>query len=206
MIKKLILNNYDKKAIIYIAVFGCLWGLNEVTFGTFLKSFKIPFSGAVLASIASIIISVSSTIFYKKGSVMLMGIVACIIKLSYLGNFLFGPIIAILLEGIIAELIVKSLKNGLFRCVLLGILLSLYSVIHLIVTNLIVYGIDFYRIYLELVRKSVIAIGFSDFQMWHFILIYISVYFILGLIAGIIAYGVIRNISKLRKEFIDEGN
>lgn len=195
MIRNLILKKYDKRDLIYAAVFGCLWGLNEITLGTFLKSFRIPFSGAILSSIAAIIICVSSFLNYKKGTIILTGVVAAVIKLSFLVNFLFGPIIAIILEGFIGEIIYRLIKNSLMRCLLTGIFLGLYSIIHLVVTNIIIFGLDFYRIYLELINQVIRATGLTNLEVWHFILIYCSVYFITGLIAGILAYAVITQIK-----------
>ena len=50
---------FSTRQLVTLAVFGTLWGVVEMSFGSVLKSLQIPFSGAVLASIGLLIVMVA---------------------------------------------------------------------------------------------------------------------------------------------------
>ncbi len=202
----LIKDKYDSKTIIFICVFGCLWGFVEITLGTLLKSFRFPFSGAVLAGLAGIIISVSSALYYKKGTVFLMGVVAATLKLIYVGHSLFGPVIAILFEAAIGEIIIRFIKNFFLKFTLTGIFLCVYSLIHLFVNNMIIYGIDLYRIYIDLTKQFVRTSGLGEASSELIIFLFILIYIVIGALSGLISFLVVRNIISIKKELQNENS
>ena len=104
------------KVIAYSSVFGVLWGIVEGLLGTFFHRIHLPFTGEILASFAVLILSFVYIKSGKNDAILFTGIVAILVKLTFMGNFFIGPIISI---GIITVLFYVGLltfkgKKGVF--------------------------------------------------------------------------------------------
>jgi ABC-type thiamin/hydroxymethylpyrimidine transport system permease subunit len=145
-----------KNSLISIAVFGTLWGLIEATLGSALHLMKLPFSGTILASFALIIILIARIHNPTRGSTVLMAIVAAFIKAISFATVKLGPFIAIIMEGLLIEVVFILVGNRRAGFILSGIVMAIYPIVQTIVTKTILFGANFVPVVLEL------AEGFSS--------------------------------------------
>ena len=96
--------------IMGIIFLGAIWGILEASMGNVLHWIGLhPFTGAIMTSIGLGLLSFGRTLYRKRGSGIIMGIVAAAIKaIDFLipGSNVLRPIIAILLVSLAFEAIV----------------------------------------------------------------------------------------------------
>ncbi len=144
---------------LYIAVFGTLWGLLEITLGTALKSLRIPFTGFVMVALALIILLAGRYLVPRRGSILMMGGVAALLKIFSMGGFILGPIWAILIEALLAEIIISTLGLRRVSCALAGVVLLAYTTVHPLIAHRILYGSGIIQIYLEMFERGRAFLG-----------------------------------------------
>jgi len=171
-----------------IAVFGALWGLMEITLGTALKGTRLPFSGAILASVAAVIALTGRHFVHHNGAILLMGGVAALLKIFSTGMVIAGPFLAILLEALCAEFIVILFGTGRLGCILAGTVVVGYTALHPFITQAFLYGGRIFEVYWAIFQqiKSWLHLEFVHFAF--FIGFYITVHALIGAAAGWYAF------------------
>jgi hypothetical protein len=202
--KKITENSSLSRDSVFIAIFGALWGLVEITLGVFLKGMRFPMGGAILTAISSVIFLTGRYFIRRRGSILMMGAIAAILKVFSLGTVIAGPFMAILIESFIAEIAISLLGIHRFSYIFTVCLLTLYTIIHPLIAQGIIFGENIYKIYLEIFQK-VAQLLHIDFQFigW-IILFYAIIHLILGTAAGWFAYSlsirVNRELSRQSKD------
>ena len=125
---------------ILIAIFGALWGFMEISLGVILKGLRIPLGGAILTAIACIIFLTGRKFAQRRGSIIMMGTIAAILKVFSVGTVIAGPFMAILIEALIAEVIISILGINLLSYVFTGSILTLYTIVHPFISQGSEYG------------------------------------------------------------------
>jgi hypothetical protein len=123
-----------------LAVFGALWGVVEISLGTVLKSIHFPLSGIFLASIGLIIALIARIFVPRTGAILFVGIIAMLLKLFSLGGVIIGPMVGILAEALIAEIVVSLLGPSSLSFVLAGALGIAWSAVQPFVTGPLLFG------------------------------------------------------------------
>ena len=109
------------RQLVTLAVFGALWGVVEISLGSVLKALNIPLSGAVLSAIGLMIAMIARQFVPRRGTTLFVGIIAMVLKLFSIGNIVVGPMVGILMEAILAEIILSLFKTpGMLACLLAG--------------------------------------------------------------------------------------
>ena len=139
---------------VYVAAFGTLWGLLEITLGTALKGLRIPFTGMLMASLATILFLAGRRFAPRRGSILMMGGIAALLKIFSLGGFVLGPVWAIVLEAAVAEAAIGALGLHRLSCILAAILVLAYTTVHPLLTQALLYGPAIVRIYAEMLRLA----------------------------------------------------
>ncbi len=170
--------------IVLISTFGALWGLMEITVGVTIKGLRIPMGGAILTAIAVIIFTTGRYFVPKFGATVMMGAVAAILKIFSIGTIIASPFLAILMEGLIGEILLTLLGVHRFSFMLTGVTLLLYSVIHPFISQGIIFGTDIYKIYLESFKRLGEVLHIPAAHLLWIIFAYALLHIILGLIAG----------------------
>lgn len=134
---------------IFIAVFGGLWGLLEITLGVTLKGLRVPFSGAILATCASVIFLTGRYFCRRRGSILMMGAVAAMLKIFSVGTVIAGPFLAIMIEALLAELLISLLGVNRPGYLFTGITVLVYTILHPFLAQGLIFGTNIYKIYLE---------------------------------------------------------
>ena len=86
-------------------LFGTLWGTLEVSLGSALHLSRFPLRGLIMSSLGLLCLITLSRLSPRVGNSILAGLVAAFIKIFALGGLYPGPLIGILLEALVVELL-----------------------------------------------------------------------------------------------------
>ncbi|HOT97649.1 MAG TPA: hypothetical protein PLG50_09530 [bacterium] len=173
-----------------LAVFGALWGLMEITLGTALKSARLPFSGAILACLAAVIALTGRSFVHRRGAILMMGGVAALLKIFSVGTVIAGPFFAILIEALLADLTVSLLGVTRPGCILAGMAMVTYTVLHPLITQGLFLGGRIYEVYWATARQVGQWLHLEVAHLALFIVLYLGVHATAGGLAGWLAYQV----------------
>jgi len=182
-----------QKSIVSIAVFGTLWGFLEATLGNALHLFNLPFSGSILAAIALIIILIARIYNPTRGSTILMAIIAAFIKAISFSTVKLGPFIAILMEGILIEIILIVFQPTRIGFFVSGLVMAVYPIVQTIFTKSILFGSDFIPVILDLVAGFSNRIGYN--AGWWILGVYLLAQLILPITAAYLAWIIQKRLS-----------
>lgn len=178
--------NYNE--FIITALFGALWGIIEISLGTILHASKIPFRGTALTIIAVVLITTSRSFINYKGSMILISTVAATLKLIMLPGFNITPFIAILMQGIIAEIVFTFFSYQLISSLLAGSFIMLYTLIHSLLMQGIFFGLGIYNVYIEIMNSIGKAINYEGQMSLILIPVIVFIYILTGAGAGWFGY------------------
>lgn len=181
-------NGLSRRDTALIATFGALWGLMEITVGVTLKGLRIPMGGAILTALAVIIFTTGRYFVPRKGSVLMMGAVAAILKIFSVGTVIAGPFMAIVLEALFGEILLSLLGRHLLSYILTGVILLLYSMVHPFISQGIVFGANIYKIYMDSFTRVAELLHIPARHLLWIIALYAGVHALLGATAGWIGY------------------
>ncbi len=150
---------YSTRELVYMAIFGAIWGAVEMTLGSYLHVLNVPQTGTILSAIGVAILVVGRSFVPRKGATLLTGIVALFIKMFSLGGIVINPMIAIFMESLLVEvgLGAKGIRRG--RCMLAGALGTSWVIIHPFITQGIMAGWGLTRVYVWLVKGGAELLG-----------------------------------------------
>jgi hypothetical protein len=173
---------------LYIAVFGTLWGLLEITLGTGLKSLRIPFTGFIMVALALVILLAGRHFVPRRGSILMMGGVAALLKIFSMGGFVLGPFWAILIEALLAEIIISTLGLRRLSCMLTGVVLLAYTTVHPLIAQRVLYGSGIIQIYLEMLDRGRNAMGLGDASLLMVVGVWLAGITVAGSVIGLAGY------------------
>ncbi|GEM_PF-203126 len=178
----------SQRDTVLISLFGALWGLMEITIGVTVKGLRIPMGGALLTAFAVVIFTTGRYFVPKRGATLMMGAVAAILKIFSIGTIIASPFLAILMEGLIGEIVLSVLGVNRFSFIFAGITLLLYSILHPFISQGIIFGTDIYKIYLESFRRLGELLHISSAHLLWIIFIYAMLHAFLGILAGYLGF------------------
>lgn len=168
-----------------IAVFGTLWGLSEISLGSVLKSLNIPFSGAVLAAIGLTIALVGRAFVPKKGSTFFIGVIAMLLKLFSLGGVIIGPMVGIISEALVAEIVLSLMgKPSRVSFLLAGALGVAWTLLQPFVTGPLLFGRTLFVVWLDLLDSGTRLLGLDTNAALWIVVALLAIYLSIGGLAG----------------------
>ncbi len=170
------------------AVIGSIWAAFEIIVGSFLHNMHIPFSGIFLSS-ASIFLLVSfMQIWPDKGVILRAGVICALMKSISPSAVILGPMIGILLEAFLLEVMVLLAGRNLIAYMIAGALAVSSTLLQRLGMLLVTYGFDlvaiakpFYFFLVKMTRLEGVAPRYLLIGV-------ITVYFIIGALAAILGY------------------
>lgn len=191
------------RELVTIAVFGTLWGLVEISLGTVLKSFRVPLSGVALSALGLMIAMIGRVFVPRRGSTLFTGVIAMLLKLFSLGGVILGPMIAILAEALVAEIVLSLFQRPSRRVFLLtGVMGVLWVLIHPFVTNPLLFGRTAFVVWLDLLDTGSRLIGLDTGAAVGILLFLVSLHLVVGAFAGWLAWDVGNKLhARLGKSF-----
>ncbi len=138
----------------YAAAFGALWGSVEITLGTFLNTLRLPFAGVILASIGVVFLVAARQIVPRRGTSIATGLVAALAKSLSPGGIILGPMIGILSEAAVVELVLLPAPRARPAAALAGIICALWAASQKILTQVLLYGSVVLDLYLTALGRA----------------------------------------------------
>lgn len=173
------------RELVTVAVFGTLWGVVEISMGSVLKSLNIPFSGIVLATMGLIIALVGRVFVPKKGSTIFIGVVAMLLKLFSIGGVILGPMIGIITEALVAEIVLAlSGKPRRVSFMLTGALAVTWVLVQPFFTGPLFFGRSLFVIWLDLLDTGNRLFSLkADAALW-IVMALLIIHLFIGCVAG----------------------
>jgi hypothetical protein len=182
---------FTTRHLVTMAVFGALWGLVEISLGSVLHAINIPMTGLVLTVVGLAIAMVGRIFVPRRGSTIFIGVIATILKLFSIGNIIIGPMIGILTEALIAEIILDVFpRPSRTAFVLAGAGGALWTLFQPFVTGLLLFGRSLLVVWLDLIDLGSRLFHLdSNAAIWIFVLM-VLLYLVVGAVAGWLAWQV----------------
>lgn len=176
-----------------LAVFGALWGLSEISLGSVLKTLNIPLSGVILSAIGLTIALVGRIFVPKQGSTLFIGVIAMLLKLFSLGGVIIGPMVGIITEAIVAEIVLTlGGKPSRSIFVLAGALGVGWVLVQPFVTGPLLFGRTLFTVWLDLLDQGSRLLGLQPSAgIWIFLAL-LGIYLTLGGFIGWLSWDIAR--------------
>jgi ABC-type thiamin/hydroxymethylpyrimidine transport system permease subunit len=180
---------FSVRELVYVAIFGAIWGALELTLGSYLHVIFPPLAdtflvGLIMASLGAIVALIGRHFVPRTGSVFMISVVAAILKMFGLGGVTVGPLVAILAEGLLMELgLLVARRPTRWAFVLAGALAVAWNFFHKFIMMYILYGKGVYDVYIGMVQEGarVLRIDLS------YALLIIVALFLFRIVAGAVS-------------------
>lgn len=180
---------FTVRELVYIGVFGALWGAIETGAGSLLHVVNVPFSGALLTAVGLAIALAGRRFVPKRGSVLFIGIVTALLKMLSLGGIVINPMIAILAESLLAEIVLSLVgRPGRVSFVLAGILGTLWTLVHPFFTQCLLGGQQVAVIYTRTIDNGARVLHLSSTAVLLVLAALIGVHMLLGAAGGFLGW------------------
>lgn len=182
---------FSTRELVTLTVFGALWGVVEISVGSLAHILNLPLSGAILAA-AGLMIALTGRLFVpRRGSTLFIGIIAMILKLFSIGSVVAGPMVGILAEAAIAELVLTTFgRPSRLSFVVAGALGVLWALFQPFVTGILLFGRDIFIIWLDLLDMGSRLFGFDTEAVFWIVLVLVILFLLVGGVAGWLAWDV----------------
>ena len=178
-----------------LAVFGALWGVVEISLGSVLKTLNIPFSGVFLSAIGLTIALVGRVFVPKKGSTLFIGVIATLLKLFSIGGVIIGPMVGILTEALVAEIVLSAAgKPRLASHVLAGALGVAWVLVQPFVTGPLLFGRTLFVVWLDLIDQGTRYLGLNAAAAIWILAVFLAIYLAIGALVGWLSWGIARQL------------
>jgi hypothetical protein len=179
-----------------LAVFGALWGVVEISLGSVLKTLNIPLSGVVLSAIGLTIALVGRVFVPKKGSTLFIGVIATLLKLFSIGGVIIGPMVGILTEALVAEIVLSIMgKPRLASHMLAGALGVAWVLVQPFVTGPLLFGRTVFVVWLDLIDQGTRYLGLNAAAAIWILAVFLAIYLAIGAFVGWLAWGIARQLQ-----------
>lgn len=179
-----------------------LWALNESGLGGFLHVFSTPFTGLIVGGIAILLISLIAYYAENKWQTILKAlVVVLIIKMAVSPYSPFGAYVAVSFQAIFGAFLFSNFSWKGAAIIVLGIVTFLESALQKLLILTIVYGTEVWEainIYGKWVQTKLNFVSETTTST-YLISLYLIVYGVCGLLAGIFIRNIIKIISKKKE-------
>jgi hypothetical protein len=180
---------FSVRELVYIAIFGAIWGALELTLGSYLHVIFPPLAdtflvGLIMAFLGVVVALVGRHFVPRTGSVLLIGIITATLKMVSIGGVQVGPLVAILAESLLMELgLWVARQPGRWGFVLAGVLAIAWNFFHKFIMMYILYGKGVYDVYVSMVKQGASLLRFDA----SYALLIIVILFLVRILAGALA-------------------
>ena len=174
---------------VYIAVFGALWGVIEITLGAYLHVIFPPLAdtflvGVIMAGLGGIIALTGRHFVPHTGSVLMIGVVTALLKALSLGGVKIGPMVAILAESLLIEAgLLLTHQPTRWAFALAGALAVSWNFFHKFVMMRLLFGEGVSEVAVKMLKDGSALLGLDV----RYSIAILAVLFIIRLVVGAVA-------------------
>ncbi|MGM0385759.1 MAG: hypothetical protein ACQERF_07250 [Actinomycetota bacterium] len=188
---------FSTRELATLAVFGALWGLVEITLGAVIKTLNIPLSSLILVSIGLAVALVGRVYVPRRGSTLFIGVIAMLLKLFSVGGVVLGPMVAILFEALIAELVLSSMgRPRRTSFVVAGAAGVAWLLVHPFLTGLLFFGRSLFVVWQDLLDLGNRVLGLDPSAAVWIVLALAIIHLAIGAVVGWVSWDLARTLKK----------
>jgi len=154
----------DARAWTSAALIGALWGALELSIGTALHLSRIPIRGMVMAILGLVCLVTLRRLRGGPGGCLLAGLVAAFLKVFTLGGLYPGPLIGILLEALVMEIVFDILGPRRLSAVVGGAVVLGLTPVQMTLMVWVVAGRDTVEATAQAAREGLVWLGLGAFS------------------------------------------
>ena len=181
--------------LVYIAVFGALWGAMEITLGSYLHAIfpqgvtPIVGAGTIMTAIGIIIALVGRFFVPRTGTVLMIGVVAAILKGFSISGVKLSPMLAIIIECLLVELGPLTRRDPKrWGFALAGALALMWTFFHKFFGSYVFLGKSITDVYLGMVKQGARVLGLDPGWAIAIIAVFLLIRIVMGGVAGWLAW------------------
>lgn len=180
---------FSTRELVTMAVFGALWGLVEISLGSLFHTLNLPMTGMTLAVIGAMLALMGRLFVPRRGSTLFIGVIALILKLFSIGSVVIAPMVGIIAEALVMELILDVFSApSRLAFALAGAGAASWTIIHPFFTGLLLFGRNLLVVWLDLLDTASRLFSLpSQAGIW-LALAYLLVHVGAGLLGGWLAW------------------
>jgi hypothetical protein len=184
------MSTYTVRDWVTIGLFGALWGVVEMTLGSYLHVIfpslsNTFFTGLILGGLGVAIALTGRHFVPRRGSVLLIGLVTALLKLLSPGGARIGPFVAIVMEGVLMEATLWIIRSPRRWAFLVGGALAVgWNLPHKFIMMRLIYGQDITTVYAKLVQDGSQMLGLDVSAALLILAILFGIRLIVGGVAG----------------------
>ena len=178
----------DKEIWLKAAVAGSLWAASEIVIGSFLHNIRFPFTGVVMASAGVILMTAFSVRWKNRGIFWRTGLVCALMKSISPGGIIIGPMIGIMTEALLFQLMVCVMRLNLVGYILGGAGALLSLLLQKVAGLLLMYGLDFVTILDNTVRFSMHLLNLERTKPENILYLLAGLLAVTGILAALTGY------------------
>ncbi|MGA9349978.1 MAG: ECF transporter S component [Anaerolineae bacterium] len=188
-------SRFTTRDLVYIAVFGALWGVLEMTLGSYLHlifpSLATPLVGVgtIMTAMGMVVALIGRLFIPKTGSVLMIGLVVAILKALSISGVKLPAMLAIIIESLLAELgllLFRKPSRGGFM--LAGCLAVLWTFFHKFFASYVFLGRGIYDVYLGMLKEGSQALGIGMGYALAIVAAFLLIRILVGGLAGWLAW------------------
>ena len=186
---------FTTRDLVYIAVFGALWGVLEMSLGSYLHlifpSLATPLVGVgtIMTAMGMVLALIGRLFVPRTGSVLMIGLVTAILKALSIGGVKLSPMIAIIIESLLAELgLILARRPSRGGFMLAGCLAVLWTFFHKFFASYVFLGRGIYDVYLGVLKEGSQALGIGMGYAMAIIAAFLLIRIVVGGLAGWLAW------------------
>jgi nucleoside-triphosphatase THEP1 len=170
------------------SVVGGTWASIEIILGSFLHNLKIPISGAILSFISVWLLISFLQIWKENGLILRAGIICALLKSISPSAIILGPMIGIFSEALLIEFFILVFGKNLIGYLFGGAFAVLSTLLHKVVSLLILYGFNLVKILSDLYTFAVKQIKLEHLSPVYLLIIITAIYIITGMAGAVAGY------------------
>jgi len=182
--------SYKVRDYVMVGLFGALWGVVETTLGTYVNVIfpwftNTFFKGVILGSIGVAVALTGRFFIQKRGSVFLIGVITALLKTLSPGGARIGPIVAILMQGLLMEIVLSAAGDPRRWAYVLGGALAVgWNFPHKFIMMRVMYGRNVVQVYTKLAQDGSEMLGIDASLALLILSILLGVRLLIGGVAG----------------------
>jgi ABC-type thiamin/hydroxymethylpyrimidine transport system permease subunit len=187
---------FSTRELVLMAVFGALWGLVEITLGSVFHAIDLPLSGMTLGVIGVMLASIGRLFVPRRGSTLFIGAIAMVLKLFSIGSSVLGPMVGIMSEAIVAEIVLDLFpRPSLAAFMLANMAAALITLIQPFITGLVFFGRSMFIVWLDLLDSGARIFKLPAEAAIVIVAILVIVHLAAGAVGGWVGWGLGRTLQ-----------
>lgn len=183
-IKQEFLNDKWLKA----TILGSLWATFEIIVGSLVHNLRMPFAGTLLSGFAIVLLVAFYQLWKENGIIIRAGLICAVMKSVSPSAVIFGPMIGIITEAFLLEIIVILFGKNLFSYMIGGGLAVFSALIHKAINLVLLYSFDLVRVYLNMINYAARNLNLPESSAINLLIILSLIYLLFGGLAGFTGY------------------